>query len=713
MSSTGWVSLPDTFPWPPKNGQVVSSFDVGSFDIRWDDPATLADGKATLLVQAQGTILVRGTPKTQIDANGFYRFVAPVPVNSVVIIANKRFVAVNGPRQPGWNNFQVDLPTLQDVAADFADAVNDINNTMDGLVIATTDGIQVNLTPMWDGADGNTISLETSTDSIVRSGSTLLNGQDADFLTFGGVLTLTAVTGPRTPGGSDFSVDGNNFDIANSIRDAINDPANLIVSIVTATAQYGQVVLTATPRGELGNAVSLFTSDRLVMQLSNGYLEGGVGDENCQGITNAGWNIVGVNIYRSDNGERGPYIRLNQYPVSSFFYRDNTDNVYIENETVPWSSWISKGDSPNNRAWTMRTFLRPIVKRTESHIDGLANNLVAIPANAPDDVKVMINGQKAAIDSVFGPTGEITLINRPYFDPVTEKLIPPVLPSEDASVSVSYYYNRNRVDSTLDRTNQIFYRLTTVALDPSSPTGYKETPLGYSPPLSPAHVETIDYIWKQGVRRNRWILEQGGERVKLFKRKVSGVPCPCRLDEKTLEWNKQPDQRCLTCFGTSWVGGYDGPIDIIIAPDDAERNVMQTNYGRKLEHQYEVWTGPSPAITQRDFIVKQTNERYSIGPVRRPAVRGLPLQQHFNIGYLDTVDIRYRVPINGTSALPWPETRYTDPSTPCNDVAPYTVGFDYQATPMETEDPGIPDSRELRGRTPVWENIMNRGGKGR
>jgi len=147
-------------------------------------------------------------------------------------------------------------------------------------------------------------------------------------------------------------------------------------------------------------------------------------------------------------------------------------------------------------------------------------------------------------------------------------------------------------------------------------------------------------------------------------------------------------------------------------PDDAERRISQTMAGRRLEHSYEVWTGPSPMLTQRDFIVKQTGERYSVGPVRRPSVRGRILQQHFNIAYIDEQDIRYRVPVTGTTLLPWPETRYTRPEeAPCIESDPYPVGYEYEAVAMGTEVAKIPDGREQRGRTPVWANLTY-GGKG-
>ena len=431
------------------------------------------------------------------------------------------------------------------------------------------------------------------------------------------------------------------------------------------------------------------------------------GPVECGGKSNDAWNIVGVNIYRSDTGERGPYVRLNPFPIGTQFFRDCTDNVFVEEEVVDWNTqWIDKGDAANNRRWRLRTRLCPVVKREGQ----------AIHADAPTDVTVTIDGQTVPVDAVFGPTGEIDLINEVTYDPSTERVIDPVLPKADGSsvVTISYWRKSNLVKTDLEHKAKVFYRITTVAVDPLgvTPSGYVETPLGYAKPATPVNVEELDYIWREAIKRNQWILEQGGERVKMFIRRNTGIKCPCQWDERLFEFTDQPLNRCLDCYGTGFLGGYEGPIPVIIGPDDAERRVEQTPMGRRINHTYEVWIGPSPMISQRDFLVKQNGERYSIGPVRRPAARGRVLQQHFNIAYLDEKDIRYKVPVIGTTTLPWPETRYTRPEeAPCVESDPHPVGYDYEAQQMGTEVGKIPDNREQRGRTPVWANITY-GGKG-
>lgn len=699
---TGWQTLPGEFPWPPANAMVVSPMFVGALDIRWDDPALLNTGATQVLTVASATVTVVGSPVVWEKASGTLTVNAGGLAAGITVVVDTIILSsVVGAPIPGSDTFDGSGTPAQ-IAVSIAAAINTGSLVDFESVSASATGNVVTITALVSGVDGDLITISSSTPSISASAGTLLGGADGDTLSVG-LVTLKAVSHARTEGGLDFTVGVSVTDTAASIADAINDPLNRM-TFVSAAPSAGVVSIRAAQPGEAGNGI-MVAAESSVLTLSGPYLTGGEGDPaTCNGKNNSRWQIVGVNIYRSDNGERGPYIRVNKLPIGSLFYRDFTDNIAIEDEVVHWdAAWVSKGDASNDYKWAFRTVFCPIVKATEPPLTGQNNRMVMIHANAPADVVVKIDGVEVPVDDVYGPNGEVTLINQPVWDLAREKTIPPVLPNEDGTsvVTVSYRFNTNRVQTDLDRTTQIFYRLTTVALDPTSPSGYVETPLGYSPPVSVAMVESYDYIWREAVRRNRWILEQGGERVKLFKRKVSGIPCPCRVDERTLEYNQQPSARCATCFGVGWVGGFDGPIDIIIAPDDAERRISQTPNGRRLEHAYEVWTGPSPVLTQRDFIVKQTNERYSIGPVRRPASRGLPLQQHFNIGYLDEQDIRYRVPVSGIQNLPWPETRPPcDPQTP-----PHPVGFDNQVSPMATEKDSIPDGREIRGRTRVWENI--------
>lgn len=688
--STGWEPAAGAFPWPPANPTAMSAFHSSDADIRWDDPSNINTGPTTsisitvsgvpyVLTAATGTLTVASAPATAGEE---------VEIGGIVLTA--RGAAAVKDEFDGSNADPVV------VAAKIAASINSGSVSEWGIASATSSGNVVTITAATEGDEGNEITLSSTTTEITASGAKLTEGADATTLTVGGVV-LTAKTS-RTAGGLDFAIGTTNFETATSIGAAINDKANGL-GFITASVVADQVFLGAYQAASRSSNTSLVTSDPTILVLSSD-------DLSCVGKSNSDWQIVGVNVYRSDTGDRGPYFRVNRVPVMTNFYRDRTDVVEQVGEGVDWNTgWIFRGSAPNlPGVWRLRVRNQSLVKRTGN----------AVFADSPTDVEVYINGKRMPVAEIGGQAGEITLDTTPVWNPSTEAWDEFTPPTETSSVTVTYYWMRgNKLQNTLDRRHKVFYRLATVAVDPSgtSPTGLVETPLGYSEPISPMNSERFDYIWREAVRRNRWILEQGGERVKLFIRRTTGVKCDCVWDQRLEEYSKQPLNHCLRCYGTGWRGGYEGPIDIIIAPDDSERRVGQTPNGRRLEHTYEVWIGPSPMTSQRDFIVKQNGERYSVGPVRRTQVRGLILQQTFQIGYLDTGDIRYRVPMSDLERLPWPETRYSNPEdAPCVESNPHPIGYDYQASPMMSEAEKIPDEREQRGRTPVWQNITYGGG---
>lgn len=404
------------------------------------------------------------------------------------------------------------------------------------------------------------------------------------------------------------------------------------------------------------------------------------------GLTlNSRFTICGVNIYRSFDSEFGPFDRITDFPVGSIFWRDQTDNVLIPDEVVTDDRWLLRGvetTEVTGKRFAFKTLRYPIVKAGSQNI----------PANSADDVQVFVDGVRAVILRVDGYHGEIELDVSPYPEVGTQRLSTPVVPGPNSVVTVAYRYNRSFLRTDLDQ--RVFYRITTVGYPASmpiekvQPQDLVETPLERAIATSNAEFEKIDWIWKEAVRRNRWILDQGGERVKVFLRKNVGQPCPCVQNPDY----KQAQNDCPLCYGTAILGGYEGPYDIVIAPDDAERRISQKDIGRTVEHVYEVWTGPTPLLSMRDFVVKIDGDRYSIGAVRRPTNRGMILQQHFSIGYLDQKDIRTFVPLDNPRGFI------------VNQLTPVVPPQNFPAAP--TDKVHIPDERELRGRTAAWENIV-------
>lgn len=401
---------------------------------------------------------------------------------------------------------------------------------------------------------------------------------------------------------------------------------------------------------------------------------------------NQRFHICGVNVYRSFDSEFGPFERITDLPVGSIFWRDQTDNVMEVEEIVEDDFWVLRGESTASQLATQRFVFRtrkgPIVKAGSQ----------ALPTTNIDDVVVRVDGELASIKSVNGSSCEIEIDIFPHPDVATQMRDPVVLPGPNSVVTVTYRYNRTLLRT--DLAQRVFYRVTTVGVPSLVPvhrcrtTDMVETPLERAAATSNAEIEKIDYIWREAVRRNHWILQEGGERVKVFLRKHVGQPCPCEGNHQY----KQPINDCELCFGTTILGGYEGPYDIVLAPDDAERRIAQRDTGRTVEHSYEVWTGPRPLLSMRDFVVKINGDRYSVGAVRMPTNRGMILQQHFMIGHIDEKDIRHRVPVD------------TPRGFTVNELEP-VVPPQHMPPKDHTDKPNIPDEREIRGRTVTWTNI--------
>jgi hypothetical protein len=404
-------------------------------------------------------------------------------------------------------------------------------------------------------------------------------------------------------------------------------------------------------------------------------------DDPAQLCNNGAFTILGVNIYRSYDSEFGPYERLNAVPLGSGFYRDETINQLVTDEDVSGQFLAFGPTDDESGRYIFRTQNYPIVK-PESE---------AVPADYPTDVTVEIDGVEVVPLRVYGPTGEIELSTEQFYDVATNKQVDAILPRPDSTVTCTYRYNINLAENQLGR--QVFYRITTVGTRDEWDGELRETPLEWTDAKSVDHIENLDYIWREAIRRNSWILDQGGERVKVFIRKWNGERCTECFDNDY----EIPRNDCLSCYGTGIEGGYEGPFEIRIGPPDSEKRINYDQYGFNLEQIYQVWTGPSPMLSQRDFIVKQNNDRYSIGPVTAFSNRGNILQQEFQIDVLDENDIRYRVPVAVPSTFPETRTQtWDDP-------------YDENNYPQITEDPKVPDQIEERGRTPTYENINHKG----
>jgi hypothetical protein len=258
------------------------------------------------------------------------------------------------------------------------------------------------------------------------------------------------------------------------------------------------------------------------------------------------------------------------------------------------------------------------------------------PTDNSNYISVTINGKSAYIRQLQGLEGLIELETNRMYDEVKKVFFTPPVPDEFSTVLVTYRVPSHTTNVSLRK--NYFYKVTCV-------TSEDETDLDLITPEY-SKPDKLTYIVEEAVRRNAWLLDQGGERVLLYIKKKAGVKCHCTYRDMKERTHKQPDQDCETCFGSGFVGGFDGPFPVIIAPLTTEQRVQQTDRGLKLAYQIETWLGPSPIISQRDMIIRRNGDRCLVGPltpVEGPG--GVIVQQHFVVEILDSTDVRYRLQV--------------------------------------------------------------------
>jgi len=413
-------------------------------------------------------------------------------------------------------------------------------------------------------------------------------------------------------------------------------------------------------------------------------------DNPLESPENSKWKILGVNIYRSEDSECGPFYVINESPIEVLSYRDRTTHRLVTDEDV--MPTLNPGLN-GKKEWFFKTKFKPIVKQdSQNELVEDTIDIVVKVDNGDGQGLLVVPAYK-----VNARTGEVFLITKCFYNPKTKKMEKPRLPSgPNAKCTVSYWYNTNFVKTNL--IPRFFYKVTTIGQNPV--TGeILESDINHIKAVNVYDIEKPHYIWKGIISKNRYLLEQFGERLKLFVRKEVGETCP-----NYKETHGQSHAYCPLCFGTGIIGGYDGPIDITIAPPEAEKHITLTDTGLKLNFTYESWMGPSPFIRTRDCVVRQNGERLVVGSVTPQGPKGAIFQQHFMLTYRDSKDIIYQVPLDNTE-----KPCYIDNS---KDI-PLSDDTRNVNQPVTNSSPVIPDYKEDKprsktdkGRTIDYENIV-------
>lgn len=349
-------------------------------------------------------------------------------------------------------------------------------------------------------------------------------------------------------------------------------------------------------------------------------------DSNCSlRITRAGQD-VSLLFYDGVS-----WITLKTY--SNFSDHDLKVKLYVKSSDKPVRADFK--DLKLNLADVMRPFIKDIdgaYRFATQHRPITSRLRPGQRSTSIDDVSVEIDGKRAYIRDVNAVEGIVTLETGRVYDDIRGAWFVPPVPTHDSVITVTYQYTRNRVNQKLVNT-PYHYKVTSVLDDGS------ETRLNLCEAAT-FNAGKLDYMYKEAMRRNSWLLDAAGERVLLFVKKTVGDKA--RSYEKNERTHMQPKGTDLESVNTQFVGGYEGPYEIRISPVQTETKINMTDRGLRLENSQDTWTSMTPVITQRDFILRRNGSIWAIGPVMTPEVRGIPVQQHFSIGHVDRTDIRYK-----------------------------------------------------------------------
>lgn len=145
--------------------------------------------------------------------------------------------------------------------------------------------------------------------------------------------------------------------------------------------------------------------------------------------------------------------------------------------------------------------------------------------------------------------------------------------------------------------------------------------------------------------RLRWLMAMGGERVFLYKRRVTGKVC------SNFDVVRRQHRVDLVddCYGTNFVGGYYGPFDITVSLSTVapQRIKIYEQGGLRREFISTCWALWEPLLSNKDFIVRRNNQRLWITNIQQSKWHHHILRQLFSFEEIERNNPLYKFPITG------------------------------------------------------------------
>ena len=182
----------------------------------------------------------------------------------------------------------------------------------------------------------------------------------------------------------------------------------------------------------------------------------------------------------------------------------------------------------------------------------------------------------------------------------------------------------------------------------------------------PAFLEAEpDRIALELIRRESMLFQEfAGRRAVLFPQLTFGQRCRYCWDlgPKGNTIGRAVQQNCVSCYDSTFVGGYTTPMLIYIQIDPSAKGVQATDL---TEHQFVETTARMvsyPPVKPKDMIVEAENKRWRVESVVPTEKLRATIRQEMKLRQYPKGDIKYKVPVNYDILAPMsPAREFTRP----------------------------------------------------
>lgn len=203
--------------------------------------------------------------------------------------------------------------------------------------------------------------------------------------------------------------------------------------------------------------------------------------------------------------------------------------------------------------------------------------------------------------------------------------------------NVGYYYFEDYSVNLYNNNIKYFYKIEIV----NQITGQRELSESFGflevnePDMWGSAIEEIERAYLHYVIKNDTML--------LLKKKRFGQVCRCYDDIRY-----QTDPKCLSCYGTKYVGGYENAVPIEVNyQNPSQRTQIFEVFDMDGEERspIQLWTFNFPIVQPEDVLIDSKNNRYRVVSVTPTTKNNFILRQIISIQRIQTSDIVYKIPL--------------------------------------------------------------------